>query len=342
MNKKQTERAITEDVKKMIAEKGDVEKLFEKWNEKWHKPLIMKVVRNMRKKSNRKMEKEHLKTVKDTYFGIEPHSLIDALIGEAVTHAVILGGIWDITYEEMVYIATHYPKHSWNTLQTVIKHLKDEIDRENLEVDTGPSIEFMKKNRTRIRSFKLSLSNKKEPVIPHLNGYIDKKMIEWERKHSIKISKDSNINLNPVREFFPKLSDVEYTRVTDFVLLGKLQFTVTELESALEELLKKDYEKEFIRRSKDIITRIKTYKNSVVDSVYNYDLARKEQEFHTAVKGYEEAVRLSLEISGLDYTWENFKEVESYLESLKKMSKKKLEHEMNWLRGYYVERLGVA
>ncbi|WP_372714951.1 hypothetical protein, partial [Ilyobacter sp.] len=320
MNKKQTEKAIASDVKKMIAEKGDIEKLFEKWNEKWHKPILVKAVRNLRKKSNRKIEKEHLKIVKDTYFGIEPHSLIDALIGEAVTHAVILGGIWDITYEEMVYIATHYPRHSWDVLQTVIKQLKDEISREDLEVNIGPSMEFMKKNRTRIRNFKLSLSNKKEPVIPHLNSYIDKKLMEWERKHSIKISKDSNINLEPVRGFFPRLENVEYTRVTDFVLLGKLQFTVTELESALEELISKDYEKDFIRRSKDIITRIKTYKDNVIDSVYDYDITRKEYEFQQSVKGYEEPVKLSLEMAGLEYSWKNFKEVKSYLEDLKKMS----------------------
>lgn len=339
MNKKQVEKAIISDVEKMVAEKGDIEKLFEKWGEKWHKLLLMKAVKKLRKKSNRRLEKEHLKIVKDTYFGIEPHSLIDALIGEAVTHAVVLGGIWDVTYEEMVYIATHYPRHSWDVLQTVIKQLRDEISRENLEVNIGPSMEFIKKNRTRIRNFKLSLSNKKEPVIPHLNSYIDKKLMEWERKHSIKISKDSNINLEPVRIFFPRLADVEYTRITDFVLLGKLQFTVSELELALEELLKKDYEKEFIRRSKDIITRIKTYKDTVIESVYEYDISRKEQEFHKAVKGYEEAVRLSLEISGLDYTWENFKEVEKYLEDLKKMSKKKLEHELNWLRNFNSEKI---
>ncbi|ADO83749.1 hypothetical protein [Ilyobacter polytropus] len=336
MNKKQTERAIASDVKKMIAEKVDVEKLFEKWNEKWHKPLLMKAIKNMRKKSNRKLEKEHLKIVKDTYFGIEPHSIIGGIIGEVVTYAVVLGGVWDITFEEMEHMAVTYPKYSWRSLQDTVKDVKSALDEENLEINKQASIDFLRKNKTRIRSFKLSLEGKKEPVLQHLNNYLDKKVAEWEENNLIRVE-GKKIDLEPVRKFFPELDKIEHSRITDFSLIGKLQFCITELDKAMEELVKKEYGKDFIRRTKDLITRVKTYQNSVKKSIIDFDSKIKEKEFFENIKGYEDAVRISLEMTGLEYSWDNYKEVEGYLKDLKKMSKKKLAHEMNWLKEYYRE-----
>lgn len=101
--------------------------------------------------------------------------------------------------------------------------------------------------------------------------------------------------------------------------------------------MKKEYGKDFIRRTKDLITRVKTYQNSVKKSIIDFDSKIKEKEFFENIKGYEDAVRISLEMTGLEYSWDNYKEVEGYLKDLKKMSKKKLAHEMNWLKEYYRE-----